>query len=416
MQAVILVAGKSQRFYPFTSFAHKSMVIMAGKTLLEHTLESLKKSHITEVIIVVGKDSTIPQAIKHIPGIALKYVVQEKAEGMGHALLQAEKYLHETFFLLSGYHVDFADVYKEMLQKQTSQEKTILLAREDVVLDRYGVVEVENDSVVALTERPENTKEKGLRVIGIYLLNKTFIQMLKKIPVEQYHFEKALDTYAREGNVKFVLTSKPTITLKHSWDLLTTKDYILSKTKPYVSKKASVAKSAILQGNIHVSDGVTILEGACIKGPCYLGKNVIVGNNAIIRGGVIAEENVVIGATMEVKNSHLMKNVTTHTGFIGDSIIGEHSRLAAGFCTANVRFDRGEISAKVKDVITRTYRTHVGAILGEYVDMGINVATMPGICVGNHVRVGPGTVVMVNVDDSMLLYTKFQTVIKKNHE
>lgn len=417
MQAVILAAGQSHRFYPFTSLAHKSMVTLMGKTLLDTTLESLQKAGISEVIIVVGKESPIPDLLSQVKELSVRVVVQEEALGMGHALLQATPYLAEKFFLLSGYHLDFPDFSKDMQEAQKDETSVVLLAKEDTLLDRYGVIDTEGERVVNLVERPEKTQGKGLRVIGIYLLNKIFLKTLEKTPLEHYHFEKALSSYAKEGYMTFVKTDREAITLKYSWDLLSVKDYLLKQTKRFISEKASIAKNVVIEGDVYISDGVTIYEGACIKGPCFLGENVVVGNNAILRGGVIAEKNVVIGASMEVKNSILMTGVTTHTGFIGDSIIGSLARIAAGFCTANVRLDRAQVKVSVHGLEANTGRVHMGIVTGEYVDMGVGVTTMPGIIVGSHVTVGPATVLMENVEDNVLLYTKFETVKKqKKHE
>jgi NDP-sugar pyrophosphorylase family protein len=413
MQAVILAAGKSQRFYPFTSFSHKSIVKLMGKPLLQYTLEALKLAGFSEVIIVITSDSTIPNEICSVPGLKITFVVQKNAEGMGNALLQAKKFLNETFFVLNGYHMEIGDFAQRMQHMQKNRDEVVLLAKEEKMVERYGVLTGEKDFVVSLKEKPSENSENELRIIGIYLLNKSFIALLTSIPVEQYQLEKALDIYAKKRKVYFLQTTKPTLTLKHSWDILSVKDYLLSKVKRSISKNAVIAKNALIEGDVIVSDGVKILEGACVKGPCFLGKNVIVGNNAILRNGVIAEEHVVIGANMEVKNAVLMRNVTTHTGFIGDSVIGPHSRIAAGFCTANVRFDRAPVHAIVRGEIVDTYRVHLGAMIGEGVDTGINVSTMPGISIGNDVTIGPSSIIMENVEEHSLLYTKFATVLKK---
>jgi len=414
MQAVILAAGRSNRFYPFTSFGHKSMVPLLGKPLLQHTLESLKIAHITNVIIVTSDDSKIPSNLQEIPGLTITYITQDTALGMGHALLQAEKHLEEEFLLIAGYHVDVNIFIREMEKKKKDSKHIVLLAKEDNVVEKYGVVEVEGDKVLSVIEKPAENSGLQYRLISIYLLNKQFLLTLSKLPVSQYHFEKALDEYAKTGNTLFVKTDKPSVTLKHSWDLLTVKDYLLSKLKRKIAKSASIAKSAILEGEIVIEDSVVIMEGACVKGPAYLGKRVMIGNNAILRNGVIVEENVVIGATMEAKNTIFMKGATTHTGFIGDSIIGQNSRIAAGFCTANVRLDRKEVIMKILNISTNTHRTHIGCIIGNSVDVGTNVSTMPGICIGNNTTIGPSTVVMENVEDDMLMYTKFKTIVKKS--
>jgi len=71
-----------------------------------------------------------------------------------------------------------------------------------------------------------------------------------------------------------------------------------------------------------------------------------VGNNALVRDKVVAEENAVIGSYMEMKNTVMMQGATTHTGFIGDSVIGSNSKIGAEICTTNVRLDRQTILPK----------------------------------------------------------------------
>jgi len=264
-----------------------------------------------------------------------------------------------------------------------------------------------------LVEKPETIDDSFQQVVAIYLLNKEFVRVLEREPREHYNFEKAISSYITTGKVVSLSTNKKTLTLKYPWDLFEIKDYILSTMKRSISKKASIAKSAIVDGEVIVLDNVKIYEGACVKGPCFLGEGVVVGNNAIVRDSVTVEKNAVIGANMEVKNSILMESATTHTGYIGDSIIGFGSRIAAGFCSANVRFDRGDISTMVKEKLVNTHRNHFGTVIGAKVDLGVNVTTMPGVILGNNVTVGPGTMVMENVADNTLVYAKVHNEIKK---
>lgn len=413
MQAVILAAGKSSRFYPYTSLAHKSMLQIFGKPLLQHTIEELKKAQITNVVIIVSKNSKIPQELVKIHGMDITFVIQEDSLGMGHGLLAAEKYLDDSFLLLSGHHVDVGEFIGDITKQKN---KVVLLSKKDSSLEKFGVIETEGLKVISFIEKPQRNLEEKLRVVSIYQLTKSFVEFLKTIPVEEYHFEKALDMYAKKDHVSCVITGKQTVSLKHTWDILDVKNYMLSKIKKSISSKAHVAKSAILEGEIYVSDGVIICDNAVIKGPCYIGDNVFIGTSAILRNGVIIEKNAVVGATMEVKNSLLMAEATTHTGFIGDSVIGRYSRLAAGFCTANVRFDRGEVNMKVKGKITNTHRMHFGVIMGEHVDTGVNVATMPGITIGNNVTIGPSTTIMDDIEDNSLFFTKFEQVLKRKNE
>src|SRR5690348_10956904 len=98
MQVVLLAAGNSSRFIPFNkTFAHKSLIKIMGKTIIQHTLVGIKKAGITQVIIVVGKDSPIETIIGdgRLLGLQIKYVELPEALGMGAAILQAKAFLEE---------------------------------------------------------------------------------------------------------------------------------------------------------------------------------------------------------------------------------------------------------------------------------------------------------------------------------
>jgi len=86
MQAVILAAGRSSRFEPFTSLPHKSMVKILGKTILEHTLLALKKSNVEDIVIVVGDNGNFIQeeiGDGQRLGLKITYSTHLGAQGMG---------------------------------------------------------------------------------------------------------------------------------------------------------------------------------------------------------------------------------------------------------------------------------------------------------------------------------------------
>ncbi len=415
MQAVILAAGQSSRFYPFTNVAHKSLITVMGKTLLEHTLIAIKKLGIEEVVLVVAKNSPIPEIIGDGKRLDIKiiYVTQPEALGMGDAVLQADAYIHDEFVLLNAYHVDISDFLHDMEKKNTKKEEIVLLGRKEEGAGRYGYIQIENGKAKHIIEKPEVNQTNALRVIGIYLLNKQFLQVLHDTPLEHYHFENALDTYMQTGHARVLETTKETLTLKYAWDVLDVKNYLLSKIKHSVSPQASVSPHSLLLGKVYIEEGATIYEGVCIKGPAYIGKNTVVGNNALVRGGVCLEENAMIGSYMEVTNSVIMQNSTSHSGFIGDSVIGSNTKIGAMFCSANVRLDRKQVSPKVKEQKVSSYKKHLGMIAGNNVIMGAGVTTMPGVIIGNDTMIGPSTTIMKNVEDHSIFYTEFKHVVKK---
>lgn len=420
MQAVILAAGDSSRFYPFNDF-HKSLVKVLGKPIIEHTLLAVRKAGIKDVIIVIGENNGVKDRIAKIDSLGLKiqYVIQDKASGMGDALLLAEKHIKDDFFLLHAHRVDFLESKEILESKRKEKNEIVLLARKiknSFDSNKLGILKIEKDKVIEIVEKPLPGKEPSdLAIVGIYLLNKLFLETLRKTPKEHYSFEKAISKYANKENVRLAVTDGNNLSLKYPWDMLLLKNYMLSSLKKYVSPAASIVSSAQLIGEVYVDENAKIMENAVIKGPCYIGKNVFVGNNAVLRNEVDVEENSVVGANMEIKNTLLMENSKTHSGFIGDSVIGKNCRIAAGFHTANVRLDRATVKVVVKEQKINTGLKSLGVMVGDETKIGLKSSTMPGIIVGRSVIIGSGTIVMGNVEDNTKYYTKFQeVVVKKN--
>lgn len=183
--------------------------------------------------------------------------------------------------------------------------------------------------------------------------------------------------------------------------------------KKSIDKKAVIAKSAEIIGDVIISKGANIMEGVRIKGPCFIGKNVMVGNNTLLRDSVCIEENCSVGAFMEMKNTLLMSSSKTHSGFIGDSVIGKNVRVGAQISTGNVRLDRKTVSAVVKGEKIDTGIKSLGVMIGDNVHVGTKASSMPGVIVGNDCVIGPSTVVLNNVPDKTKYYTKFSEILSK---
>lgn len=414
MQAVLLAAGESSRFYPLSSFGHKSAAPILGKPIFVHTLEGVKKAGIKDVIIIIGKNNFVEKVVGDgaTLGLSITYVTQDEPLGMGDALLQAKNLLSEPFFLMHAHHVGFADVVNDLIDMSDDGKESVLLAREEDDVTRYGVLRIKDDKVVGIVEKPALGKEPShLRLIGIYLLHPDFLQVLEKEKADHYSFEAALSEYASKSTVLYVATDKILPSLKYPWDLLAINKQLLHAAKPSIAKSADVSKDAIIKGTVIIDDGAVVMEGAVIKGPCYIGKRTKVGTNAIVRDYVTTDDDCVIGAFLEIKNSLMFAGSTTHSGFIGDSIIGKNNKIGGFFGTANVRLDRknvrvdavrGEVDSGLRDL---------GVIMGDGNKIGARVSTMPGVVVGNNCIIGPSTTVLRNIPDNTTYYTKFKEIV-----
>ena len=417
MQVVILAAGRSSRFFPFSNLAHKSMAPIMGEPIIIHTIKSVKKSGVKDILLVVSPNSEIAKLLGDGSkfGIKITYIIQKEPTGAGNGLLLAEKKIKGNFFLLNASRLDFSSL-KDAMALKKNNVKAVLLGKKQNKLGKYGVLKLNEDRVLDLIEKPIQGQEpSNIRLIGVYLFSKDFLNILRKTRDEHYRLERAISNLAKKYDVRVTITDKQAPSLKYSWDLLELKDYLLSNSVKSISKKAKIAKSAEVAGLVVIEDGVVVMEGAKIKGPCYIGKNSVVGNNVILREGVDVEESCVVGANAEIKNSLIMKNTKVHSGYVGDCVIGDNVRIGAGFNTANKRIDRGNISVISPDGDKLdTGLANLGAIIGSGVKIGIKASTMPGVIIGNDSVIGPGTTVLRNIPSDMKYYTKFsETIVRK---
>ena len=166
MQAVILAAGKGLRLRPFTEHHPKPLIPVAGKALIEYTLESLPDS-ISEIIIVVGYLAN--QIKDHLGdewhGKPIKYVVQETLQGTGDALLQAKPLVEQNFLVVNG-----DDLYAKKDLTKLLEYPLSILAWESSIPYEYGLHTSESMQLLGFDPK------SALLNCGAYHLTKDFFE------------------------------------------------------------------------------------------------------------------------------------------------------------------------------------------------------------------------------------------------
>lgn len=415
MQAIILTAGQSSRFWPLNQ-KHKTLLKIMGKPLICYTIESLKKAGVDDLVIVQGPQKDIEEELKQYDfgGMHLRYVVQPEPKGMGNAIFQARELLQDQFFVLNAERFDSNNYIEPILTKyKSSGVKLILLGAETPTPWLFGMLEIEGDRAKNLIEKPEKGKEPSdIKVIGIYFLPKEFLDYYQRVPEHQYAFEDALSLYIKEKEVRVVRAQEETPPLKYPWHLLEVTKSLMKNLPSRLIKSSYIAKNVIIEGDVYIGENCKIFEGAVIKGPCYIGDNCIIGNNVLIRDYTNLEDKVLIGAFAEVTRSIFQEDVHTHSGYYGDSIFSKGCRLGAGIVAANVRIDRKEIKSTVKGKKIMTGVNSLGVIMGENTKIGVNCSLMPGVLIGSNCVVGPGTLVFENIEDNTTFFIEFKGIKK----
>lgn len=142
--------------------------------------------------------------------------------------------------------------------------------------------------------------------------------------------------------------------------------------------------------DVWISKEAEIAPTAYIHGPAIIGKGTQVRHGAFIRGGALVGENCVVGNSVELKNVILFDQVQTpHYNYVGDSILGYKSHMGAGSITSNVKADKSLVTVFAMGEKIPVNRKKMGAVLGDFVEVGCNAVLNPGTVIGRNTQIYP---------------------------
>lgn len=167
--------------------------------------------------------------------------------------------------------------------------------------------------------------------------------------------------------------------------------------------------------HVWVHKEATVFPSAYLGAPCIIGKGTEVRHGAFVRGSALVGENCVVGNSVELKNVIIFDNVQVpHYNYVGDSILGYKSHMGAGSITSNVKSDKTLVV--VKDRINgeqiETGLKKMGAMLGDYVEVGCNSVLNPGTMIGRHSNIYPLSRVRGVVPDHSIFKAQ-DNIVKK---
>lgn len=181
-----------------------------------------------------------------------------------------------------------------------------------------------------------------------------------------------------------------------AWELLAGAEYpweVLSDLSDYILRLGPTLPKDLYEEageGIWIAKSATISPLATISGPTIIGENTQVRPGAFIRGSALVGDNAVVGNSTELKNCVLFDNVQVpHYNYVGDSILGYKAHMGAGAVTSNIKADKKNIVIHAGDETIETGRRKVGAMLGDYADIGCNSVLNPGSVVGSNTNVYP---------------------------
>lgn len=380
MKAVVLAAGTGRRLWPLTENRPKPMIPAVNRPILEHVLEALEAAGVDEVLLVVGANRQRVQS--HFGNgrewaFDVSYVVQERQLGTGHALLQAEAVIGESFLALNGDRIIDPELIERVRDRHRETNEPVVSVTRVPEPSRYGVVDLDGTELRAIDEKPppDRTTSEFINA-GVYGFAPGVFAAIRNTETRG---ERALtDTLSEllaDRRLQAVTYRGTWLDVSEPWDLLDMND------------------SLIAAGDSGRAGSATVDPTAAVAEATVVGDDVVIHPQAAVLRGVTLGDNVSVGPGAVVENAVLLSDVTLRAGaVVTDCIVGANTTVGP-----NTTVKGGATDVLLED---RVYHgVTFGGLLGDNVEIGANVAVQPGTVVGNGATVGDGTHVSGRIDD-----------------
>lgn len=302
MRVIIPIAGRGTRLLPYTEKKQKCLLPVAGKPVIDHILHPLVEQGFDRITLVTGYlEDQVKEHVKRF-NASFRFVRQEEALGLGHAVYQGLEDCHEPVMIQLGdviYHHDFA---------RFSDSKNHKMAVDRVPdPERFGIVEVENNRIVRVWEKPQDPPG-NLATVGLYYLS------------DQGILRDAL-TYLMDHNI----TTKGEIQLADAFQRMievgevVTAEYVSGWYDCGVPETFLSSNKALL-----VPTGLS-LKGSTIVDPVSIGPNCRIKNSTIGPFVTIMKGCHIVNSRIEdaiiLWDSEIVDRNVSH------AILGNHDRF-----------------------------------------------------------------------------------------
>jgi len=349
------------------------MVPVMTRPVMTYSIELLKKYGIKDIGITL---QYLPQVIEDYFqdgsafGVKLHYFVEETPLGTAGSVKNAEKFLDETFIVVSGDALTDININKAVkFHKEKKALATLVLKKVQVPLE-YGVVITDEDGAVTRFLEKPNWSEVFSDTVntGIYILEPevlTYFKAGQKFDFSQDLFPLLLE----KGKPMYGY-----ITDEYWCDIGNLQTYLQAHYDMLSGKVKFPMPGYKIGENIWVGENVDIHPEARLEGPCYI------GDYTRIREGAYIGPYTVIGR---------YNDIGPHTS-IKKSVLWDYDILSR--CVEI----RGAAVCNKVDIRERV-SIYEGAVIGNGCTLKPRVSVRPDVKIWPEKVIEHGTMVQCNV-------------------
>ncbi len=341
MKAIVLCAGKGTRLRPLTHSTPKHLIPVGNKEILSYVLRQIADAGIRDVGIIISPDSGVRIREKlgngEEWGLDLRYIVQDVAGGLAHAVKVSRDFLGDSDFLMFlGDNLIEGGVAPLLDEFAAARPQGLVLLKAVADPRRFGVAELDVDGrVVRLVEKPEKPRS-NLALVGAYVFTRDVHDAIDRIVPSWRGELEITDAIQKLLDMGKVVVSHE---LKGWWLDTGTMGDILEANRVVLDSAAAGPGMAAIAGLAACAGGVAAdasltrceivepvsIAAGCLLEDCCIGPYVSLGLGVTVRGASVTN-SILMEGTQVVGNM-----------VIEGSIVGARSKLKSNRDSGTVK-------------------------------------------------------------------------------
>ena len=382
LSVVILAAGQGTRMM---SSRPKVLHELAGKSLLQHVVDSSRELEPDQVIVVIGHEADQVRAAMQQE--SLTFVEQTQQLGTGHAVQQCLETIapgNDVLVLVGDAPLIRVESLHQLIKQRADAAVTVLSFLPTNNFGYGRIARAGNGSVRAIVEQKDTTADEAAITecnSGILLIDGSRVRELvmaleNKNAQQEYYLTDVVGLAAAAGdsvnavvcedadevngiNNQQQLAVVETIYRQRCANALMVQGVKLFDPARIdvrgditVGRDVQIDINCVFEGNVTLGDNVRIGANCVIRNSsigagsnilpmtsmddAIIGRNVSIGPFARIRPGTECADDVKIGNFVETKKSHIGQgSKISHLSYIGDTEMGSAVNIGAGTIVCN---------------------------------------------------------------------------------
>jgi len=313
---IILAAGEGKRMY---SKVPKVLHKVCGKPMVEHVVNCARTLGDAEPVVVIGHGGE--QVRNSLSGV--KFVMQDKQLGTGHAVMQAQDYITDGDILILYGDTPLLKPQTLRLMHELHKKEgygATILTSEFQDPTGYGRIIRSEDGLVEsiVEEKDADERIKAIKEInsGIYFFNgQELREALGKLTNNnaqgEYYLTDVIGIMRQKG-------------LRIGAYLIHDNEEIMGvNNRMQLSQANEIMRDRILKQ--HMLNGVTIIDpkSTYIEASVTIERDVMIYPGTILEGTTIIEEDASIGPYTRIRDAKIGKAVSIQNSVVLESNIGE---------------------------------------------------------------------------------------------